>query len=54
MEFPGDFAGFVLLFSIRDRVLKGLILKKARAKGVGTLLPQDLFVPRRGKAVDAP
>ncbi len=25
MEFPGDFAGFVLLFSIRDRRLKGII-----------------------------
>ena len=25
MEFPGDFAGFVLLFSIRDRVLKGIV-----------------------------
>ena len=25
MEFPGDFAGFVLLFSIKERVLKGII-----------------------------
>lgn len=25
MEFPGDFAGFVLLFSIRERVLKGIV-----------------------------
>ena len=25
MEFPGDFAGFVLLFSIKDRVLKGIV-----------------------------
>ena len=25
MEFPGDFAGFVLLFSIQDRVLKGIV-----------------------------
>lgn len=25
MEFPGDFAGFVLLFSIRDRALKGIV-----------------------------
>ncbi|HLI26762.1 MAG TPA: ornithine cyclodeaminase family protein [Chloroflexota bacterium] len=25
MEFPGDFAGFVLLFSLRDRILKGIV-----------------------------
>jgi ornithine cyclodeaminase/alanine dehydrogenase-like protein (mu-crystallin family) len=25
MEFPGDFAGFILLFSIKDRALKGII-----------------------------
>lgn len=25
MEFPGDFSGFVLLFSLRDRVLKGIV-----------------------------
>lgn len=25
MEFPGDFAGLVLLFSIKDRVLKGIL-----------------------------
>lgn len=25
MEFPGDFAGFVMLFSIKDRVLKGIV-----------------------------
>lgn len=25
MEFPGDFSGFVVLFSIKDRVLKGIV-----------------------------
>ncbi|MBI2467821.1 MAG: hypothetical protein HYV62_08400, partial [Candidatus Rokubacteria bacterium] len=31
-----------------------LILKKARARGIGTELPLELFTTRRGDAVYAP